>query len=424
MSAKKESTESKNKKEILVRIEGKEWEEALDKAYQKASKKVKIDGFRPGHAPKELFLKKYGKPSLYMDAADLCLEQAYVKAFEDKQDWKIVAEPDITVSDVNDEGIEFKFTLTLRPVVALGKYKGLGVKKEKVKVTKEEIDHAIEHMRERYAENVLKEGTVSNGDIVVIDFEGFKDGVAFEGGKAENYSLTIGSNMFIPGFEEQLIGMKSGEEKEVNVTFPDDYHSEDLKGAKAVFKVKLHEIKEVKIPEINDEFFEDLGMEGIDSLEKLEQQVKENIQANKEHEAENKYVDDLLETAAKNVTIDIPEVMIDEEKKRMIKQYEENLKMQGITLEQFYKFTNSNEQALKDQMHEEAVKRITFRLMLEEIAVVEDIKITDEQAEEEANALAQKYQMKKEEFLKLFGGLDMVKYDLEMRAAMDVLKGE
>lgn len=424
MSTKKESPESKNKKEIIVRIEGKEWEEALDKAYQKASKKVKIDGFRPGHAPKELFLKKYGKPSLYMDAADLCLEQAYVKAFEDKQDLKIVAEPDITVSDVNDEGIEFKFTLTLRPTVTLGKYKGLGVKKEKVKVTKEEIDHAIEHMRERYAENVLKEGAVSNGDIVVIDFEGFKDGVAFEGGKAENYSLTIGSNTFIPGFEEQLIGMKSGEEKEVNVTFPDDYHSEDLKGAKAVFKVKLHEIKEVKIPEVNDEFFEDLGMDGIDSLEKLEQQVKENIQANKEHEAENKYVDDLLETAAKNVTIDIPEVMIEEEKKRMIKQYEENLKMQGITLEQFYKFTNSNEQALKDQMHEEAVKRITFRLMLEEIAVAEEIKITDEQAEEEANALAQKYQMKKEEFLKLFGGLDMVKYDLEMRAAMDVLKGE
>lgn len=415
---------NKNIKEITVKIEGKEWEEALDKAYEKASKNVKIDGFRPGHAPKELFLKKYGKQSLYMDAADLCLENAYIKAFENKQDLRIVAEPEIALKNVSDEGIEFLFTLTLRPEVKLGKYKNLGVKKEKVEVTKEEIEHSIGHMRERYAENVLKDGAVADGDIVVIDFEGFKDGVAFEGGKAENYSLTIGSGTFIPGFEEQLIGMKNGDTKEINVTFPEDYHSEELKGAPVVFKVTLHEVKEVKIPEINDEFFEDLGMEGIDTLDKLEAQVKENLLAHKEAEADNKYVDELLEAAAKNVTIDIPDVMIEEEKKRMIKQYEENLKMQGITLEQFYQFTNSDEQALKDQMHEEAVKRITFRLMLEEIAQAENIKITEEQAEEEATKLAEKYQMKKEEFLKLFGGLDMVKYDLEMRAAMDALKSE
>ena len=169
---------NKNIKEITVKIEGKEWEEALDKAYEKASKNVKIDGFRPGHAPKELFLKKYGKQSLYMDAADLCLENAYIKAFEDKQDLRIVAEPEIALKNVSDEGIEFLFTLTLRPEVKLGKYKNLGVKKEKVEVTKEEIDHTIEHMRERYAENVLKDDAVEDGNIVVIDFEGFKDGVA------------------------------------------------------------------------------------------------------------------------------------------------------------------------------------------------------------------------------------------------------
>lgn len=416
--------ENKNIKEITVKIEGQEWEDALDKAYTKASKKVKIDGFRPGHAPKELFLKKYGKQSLYMDAADVCIEKAYVKAFEGNEDLKIVAEPEISLTNVDDEGIEFLFTLTLRPEVKLGKYKGLGVQKEKVEVTKEEIDHAIEHMREHYAENVLKDGEVQNGDIVIIDFEGFKDDVAFEGGKAENYSLTIGSGTFIPGFEEQLIGMKSGEEKEINVTFPEDYHSDDLKGAPVVFKVKVHEVKEVQIPEINDEFFEDLGMEGVHSLEELESQVKENITTHKESDAENKYIDTLLETAAKNVEIDLPEVMIDEEKKRMIKQYEENLKMQGITLEQFYQFTNSNEDALKDQMHEEAVKRITFRLMLEEIAKVEGIQVTDEDAEKQATELAEKYQMKKEEFLKAFGGLEMVKYDLEMHQAMEVLKSE
>lgn len=416
--------ENKNIKEITVKIEGQEWEEALEKAYQKANKRVKIDGFRPGHAPKELFLKKYGKQSLYMDAADLCVEKAYIRAFENEQDTKIVAEPEIALSNIGEEGVEFKFTLTLRPVVKLGKYKDLGVKKEEVKVTKEEIDHAIGHMRERFAENILKDGVVENNDIVVIDFEGFKDGVAFEGGKAENYSLTIGSGTFIPGFEEQLIGMKTGEEKEINVTFPEDYHSEDLKGADVVFKVKVHEIKEVKIPEIDEEFFEDLGMEDIHTLEELENQVKENITTRKESEAENKYIDSLLETAAKNVEVDIPDVMIEEEKKRMIKQYEENLKMQGLTLEQFYQFTNSNEEALKEQMHEEAVNRITFRLMLEEIAKAEKIEITEEQAEEEANTLAQKYQMEKEEFLKLFGGLDMIKYDLEMRKAIEILKGE
>ena len=358
---------NKNIKEITVKIEGKEWEEALDKAYEKASKNVKIDGFRPGHAPKELFLKKYGKQSLYMDAADLCLENAYIKAFEDKQDLRIVAEPEIALKNVSDEGIEFLFTLTLRPEVKLGKYKNLGVKKEKVEVTKEEIDHTIEHMRERYAENVLKDDAVEDGNIVVIDFEGFKDGVPFEGGKAENYSLTIGSNTFIPGFEEQIIGMKSGEEKDINVTFPEDYHSEDLKGAPVVFKVKLHEVKEVQIPEIGEEFFEDLGMEGVDTVEALEEQIRENITTHKEADAENKYIDDLLEKAAENIEVDIPDVMIEEEKKRMIKQYEENLKMQGITLEQFYQFTNSDEAALKEQMHEEAVKRIKFRLILKVI---------------------------------------------------------
>lgn len=419
-----EKKEKKNIKEINVKIEGQEWEEALDKAYEKASKKAKIDGFRPGHAPKELFLKKYGKETLYMDAADLCVQKAYLKAFEDGKDLKIVAEPEISLTSVGEEGIEFKFTLTLKPEVKLGQYKGLDVKKESVEVSKEEIDQAIMQMRERYAENVLKEGAVANGDLVVIDFEGFKDEVPFEGGKAENYSLTIGSGAFIPGFEEQLIGMKSGEEKDINVTFPEDYHSEDLKGADVVFHIKLHEVKEVKIPEINEEFFEDLGMEGIDSLESLEKQIEENIRTHKESDSENKYIDELLEAAAKNVEVDIPDVMIEEEKKRMIKQYEENLKMQGISLQQFYQFTNSSEEVLKEQMHEEAVKRITYRLMLEEIAQVEKIEITEKQALEEASSLAQKYQMEKEEFLKLFGGLDMVKYDLEMRNAMNILKGE
>ena len=409
-------------KEINIKIEGKEWEDALDKAFNKASSKVKIDGFRKGKVPKDVFLKKYGKEALYADAADLCLQSAYSEMLKQLGDEVIVAEPGIDLNQIDDKGIEFKFTLTLRPEVKLGKYKGLKTKKAKVEVTKEEINDAIEHMRSHYAENVLKDGSIEEGDIAVIDFEGFKDGVAFEGGKDENYSLKIGSGTFIPGFEEQLIGLKAGDEKEINITFPENYHSEELKGQPVVFKVKINEVKEVQIPEVDGEFFKDLGLEGVDTLEKLEQQIKENIEVQKETNAENEYIDGLLEEAAANMEVEIPEVMIEEELKRMLSQYEENLKMQGITLQQFYQFTNSDETALKDQMQPEAVNRVKFRLMLEEIAKAEKIEIDDETAEQEAEKLAKKYQMEKDEFLDNFGGLDMIKYDYQMRQAIEVLK--
>ena len=413
---------NKNELEIIIKIEGKEWEDALDKAYDKASKKAKIDGFRPGKAPKEIFLKKYGKESLYMDAANISANLAYDKMLEENKNLEIVAQPVLDINKIDETGVEFKFILTLKPVVKLGQYKGLNVKKESVEVTKKEVEENIEAMRKRYAENVEKDGNVENGDIAIIDFEGFKDGVAFEGGKGENYSLTIGSGTFIPGFEEQLIGMKKGEEKEINVTFPSDYHSEELKGQPVVFKVKVNEVKTIKVPELDKDFFEELGMEGVDSKETLEKQVEENIKVRKEQNAENKYFDDLLEAAGKNVEVDIPHVMIHEEIDRMIKQYEENLKMQGLTLKQFYQFTNSDEKALKDQMHEEAEKRVLYRLMLEEIAKEEKIEIDDDQASKEAESLASKYNMKKDEFLNLFGGIEMIKYDLKMRQAMEVLK--
>ena len=415
---------AKSEKEIEIIIEGKEWEGALDKAFKKANKNAKIDGFRPGKAPKEVFIKKYGKQSLYMDAADEAADMAYQKLLKDHADdvKELVARPEIALKDVNDDKITFLFTLTLRPLVKLGKYKGLGIKKDEIKAEAEEIEDAINHMRERYAEDVIKEGAIASGDIAVIDFEGFVDGKAFDGGKSENYSLKIGSGTFIPGFEEQLVGLKSGDEKDVKVTFPADYHAEDLKGKNATFKVKVHEVKEVKVPELDKDFFADLGMEGINTKEELEAQVSENILARKEMEAENKYLDDLLEAAAKNVEVDIPEAMINEELDRMIQQYSEHLKMQGITIEQFYQFTNSDEMALRDQMRPEAVKRITYRLMLEEIAKEEKIEIDDKAAKEEAKKLAEKYQMKEDEFLSAFGGLDIVKYDMKMRKAMEVLK--
>ena len=409
-------------KEIIVKIDGENWKDALDKAFKKLNKTAKIDGFRPGKAPKDVFVKKYGMTSLYMEAAESLLDKAYEMMLKENKDDVIVAQPAINVNAVTDDYVEFKFVLTLKPEVKLGKYTGLGVKKETVKVTQEEINNAVDAMRERYTENVDKDGKVASGDVAVIDFEGFKDGVAFDGGKGENYSLKIGSNTFIPGFEDQVIGMSKGEEKEINVTFPEDYHAEDLKGKEVVFKVKVNEIKEQKLPELDKEFFEDLGMEGIDTKEALEKQLEENIKARKEADAENKYIDELLAKAAKNVKVDIPKVMIEEEIDRIIKQYEENLKMQGVTLEMFYQFTNSDETALRDQMREEANNRVTYRLMLESIADAEKIEINDEEANTEADNLATKYQMDKEEFLKLFGGLEMVKYDLRMRKAIEVLK--
>ena len=411
------------KKEFIIEINGKEWEEALDKAFQKAVKNVKIDGFRKGKAPKDIFLKKYGKESLYLEAADIVLPDAYSKMLEDHKDEELVAQPDITLKTIDDKKVVFNFVLTTRPEVKLGKYKGLKVKKEKVEATEDEINATIEQMRSRYAEVMPKEnGKVEDGDTAIIDFEGFKDGKAFDGGKGENYSLKIGSHTFIPGFEEQLIGMKNGEEKEIEVTFPEDYHSEELKGQKATFKVKINDVKTTVIPEIGEEFFEDLGMEGVNSLETLKEEIKTHILARKEMDSENKFIDDLLDKVCEGLKVEIPEVMTEEEVTRILKQYEENLKMQGLTLQQFYQFTNSDEAALREQMKEEANKRILSRFALEEIAKAEHIEVTDEEAEKEAKELAKKYQMKEEDFKKEFGGIEMVKYDMKMRKAIDALK--
>lgn len=411
-----------NVHEITIKIEGKEWQDALDKAFVEANKKVKMDGFRPGKAPKEVFLKKYGKESLYLDAADLLIQDAYVKMMEDHKDLEIVAQPEGNLKSVGEESVEFIFKLTTKPEVKLGNYKKLGVEKESTTVTKEEVEHALEHLMERFAESVTKEDAIVDGDTAIIDFEGFKDGVPFEGGKGTDYSLTIGSHTFIPGFEEQLIGKKAGEEVEVTVTFPEEYHSEDLKGKEAVFKVTVKEVKGTVLPEFNEDFFEDLGMEGITTKEALEKQLEENVKTQKEAHAEDHFIDHLLEKAIETMEVDIPDAMTQEEVERMIRQYEENLKMQGITLDMFYKFTNSDEAALKDQMKEEATKRVSERLLLEAVKKAENITVDDESVEKESDELAKKYNMEKDEFLKLFGGLDMVRYDLEMRKTIDFLK--
>ena len=413
----------KNTKEITIKIEGDTWKQALENAYKKVSKKAKIDGFRPGHAPKNIFLKKYGVESLFDEASRLCLEVAFDKLIEENKDLEVVAGTKYDIKSVNESYIEYLFTLTLKPEVKLGSYKGLKVKKADVTVTKEEIEEAINKTREQYKENIVKDGSLENGDIAIIDYEGFLDGVPFEGGKGENYALTIGSNTFIPGFEEQLIGMKQGEEKDINVTFPEDYHAEDLKGAKVVFKVKVNEVKEVKVPELDKEFFEDLGMDGIETKEALEEQVKENIKTSKDAQAEDKYTEALLEEVAKTTEVDVPDTMVDDECERMVDHFAEHIQMQGISIDQFYKYTNSNREALKEQYKEEALKRIKYRLILEEIIKAEKIEATDKEIEDKIEELAKKYNMTKEEVKKQYGdNLDYIKYDLEVNKAFDIMK--
>ena len=410
------------RKEISKKLEGAAWEKEIEKAYEKASKNFKVDGFRPGHAPKDIFMKKYKEETLWMDAAENYIEDAYKEVMEENKDLELVAQPKVEIKSLDKNGVEFVFTLVTKPEVKLGKYKGLGIKKEETTVTKEEIEKAIEEMRNHYADYTIKTGKIENGDIAVIDFEGFKDGVAFEGGKGENYSLTIGSNTFIPGFEDQLIGHEAGEEVDVNVTFPEDYHAENLKGAKVTFKVKINTVKEKNIPELDKDFFADLGMEGIDSKESLEKQVEENIKTRKDYDNENKYIDALLDVATDNMEVEVPEEMVYDETSRMLKRYEEQLGMQGIKLEDFYKFTKSNEEDLREKMKDEALKVVKQRLLLEAIVKEESLEVTDEEAEHEAEHLAGHYNMSKEDFLKEFGGLEAVKYDSLVRKALEILK--
>ncbi len=414
------SKENKNVHEVVIKIEGEDWKKALDKAFDTKKKDIKVDGFRKGKVPKDIYIKKYGIESLFIEAADLVLQDAYTKAMDESKLIPVV-QPDVNLKDINDEFVEFSFTITTKPELTIKKYKGLKITPEKVEVTKEEIEHELSHVLERYTELVTKDGKVENGDIAVIDFEGFQDGVAFDGGKGENYSLEIGSNTFIPGFEEQIIGMTSGEEKEIKVTFPEDYQK-DLAGKDAIFKVKVNEVKEKQTRELDKDFFDDLGIEGVDSKEKLEAEIEKNIKAQKEVDAENKYIDTILEEVGKNVEVDIPEKMIEEEVDRLMHRFEENMRMQGISLDVYYQFTKSTEQDLRSQLEKEAYSNVLYRLMLEEIMMLEKIEVTMEEAEAEASSLAEKYQMDKQEFLEQFGGIDMVKYDLEMRKTIEALK--
>lgn len=418
---KKEKVANKNKHEVEIKIEGEEWKTALDKTFKKKQKTAQVDGFRKGKVPRDIFLKHFGKESLYLDAADMVVSSAYDKALE-KSKLVPVVQPNVDIKEINEEAITFIFTIITKPEVKIKTYKGLKITREEAKVEKEEIDHEIEHILADYTEVVTKDGKIENGDIAVIDFEGFKDGVAFDGGKGENHSLEIGSGSFIPGFEEQLIGLKAEDEKDLDLTFPKEYHAEDLAGQKVVFHVKVNEVKQKVKREFDEEFFEDLAIDGVNSEKTLREHIENEIKSHKEADLENKYVDELLEKVGENVDVDIPEEMVNEEVERLFKRFERNMQRQGISLDLYYQFTKSKKEDLLNQLEPEAFKNVLYRLMLEEIMNLEKIEVSREEAEKEAEEIAKKYNITKEEFINEIGDIEMLQYELEMEKTIDKLK--
>lgn len=412
---------AKNIHEIKIEISGEKWTKILDDTFKKVIKTVKIDGFRPGKAPRDVFEKKYGKQSLVAEAVEDQMQSSYSKALE-KFKGEAIIQPTVAIEKADTDGVVYVFTFTSAPEVVIKKYTNLGVKKDEVKVTAKEVNEEIEKMQKQYADLQVKEGKAENGDTVIIDFEGFDGDKAFDGGKGENYPLELGSGSFIPGFEEQLIGLKAGDKKDVNVSFPLDYHAAELKGKPVVFKVFIHEVKTKIYPELNEEFFMDLGLNDVKTKEDLKKTVKETMVNQKEYEAENKYVDELFDALIKETKVDVPHELVHEELDRMLEQYEERLKMQGLTLEQFYKYTNSNKETLKSQMHEEAEKRVKLRFAIDEIIKIEKIDATDEEIEKVILENSQKHGMTKEEYTKAFGGLEMIKYDVKVQKVLDILK--
>ncbi|WP_062104535.1 trigger factor [Bacillus niameyensis] len=421
MSAKWEKLEG-NQGVLTVEVNVETVNEGLNKAFQKVSKQVNIPGFRKGKIPRPLFEKRFGVESLFQEALDFILPDAYAKAV-DEAGIVPVDRPEIDIEQM-EKGKEliFKATVTVKPEVKLGEYKGLEVEKLDDTVTDEDVNEEIKTLQERQAELVVKEdGEVENGDTVVIDFEGFVDGEAFEGGKSENYSLEIGSNSFIPGFEEQLIGAKSGEEKDIEVAFPDEYHAEELAGKPAVFKVKIHEIKAKELPELDDEFAKDVD-DKVETLEELKTSIKDRLTESKKNEADQKLRNDLVEKAAANAEIDLPEIMVDNEIDRMMQEFEQRLQMQGMNLELYFQFSGQDEAALREQMKTDGEQRVRTSLTLEAIAKAENLEADEEAVDEEIKKMAEMYKMDVEEVKNIMAAnMDGLKADLKLQKAVEFL---
>ena len=408
----------KNMAKLTIEVPAEEFDAAIEKAYQKNKNKINLPGFRKGKAPRKMIEKMYGVGIFYEDAANFVIPTAYDKAAAECGE-EIVSQPDIDVVQI-EAGKAFIFTaeVALKPVVTLGEYKGLEVEKSVVEVKEEEVDAEINKEREKNARVTdVDDRGVENGDMIKLDFDGSVDGVPFEGGKAENYPLTIGSGSFIPGFEEQLIG----EEVTVNVTFPEEYHAESLKGKAAVFACKVNEIKVKELPEADDEFAQEVSE--FDTIAEYKDDIRANLLKNKEAAAKREKENKVVEAAAANASMDIPEAMVKEQVRRMINDFAARIQQQGITMEQYMQFTGMTPDKMQEQMKPEAEKRITNSLVLEAIVKAENIEISDEAVEAELVKMAEAYKMELDKIKEFMGDAEkeQIKNDLAIQAAVELI---
>lgn len=407
--------------ELKVKISGDKWASAQEKTFKKLAKEIKIDGFRKGQVPEKVAKQHISEQSIMMEAIEVVAQPALDEGIK-QHELKVIARPELGIEAISPEEVTLTFKVTVEPEVKLGDYKGLDVKKEEVEVTDEDIEKEIKSLQERFAEQVVKEnGTVENGDIAVIDFEGFKDGVAFEGGKGENYPLEIGSGSFIPGFEEQIIGMKAEEEKDLDVTFPENYPVEDLAGKPVVFKVKVHEIKEKQYPEVNDELIKDAEMDGIETLEDYKEKTKERLTKQREAQAEQAFENAIFTKLVENAEVEIPEVMIENESNYMVNDFAQRLASQGIQLDQYLQMMGTDVEGFKAQFHDQAKSKCEIRLVLDKIAETEKVEVTDKDLEVQYEEIANAYKMEVEKVKELINA-ESLKYDLRLQKAVEFVK--
>ena len=412
----------KNMAKLTIEVSAEELEKAIQAAYLKQRNRINMPGFRKGKAPRKMIEKMYGVEIFYDDAVNSLIPEAYSKAYDECGE-EIVSQPTIDVVQL-ESGKPFIFTaeVALKPVVTLGEYKGVTVPKAELEVTEEEVAAELRKEQENNSRTIsVEDRAVVDGDNVVLDFEGFVDGVAFEGGKGENYSLTIGSGSFIPGFEEQLVGAEIGVEKEVNVTFPEDYHSAELAGKPAVFKCTVKKIEVKELPELDDDFAQDVSE--FDTLEEYKADVKKNLEEKKADAAKRAKEDAAVEAVVANASMDIPEAMIEAQVNQQLNDFVSRMQAQGLTMEQYMQFTGATPEALKEEMKPQAIKRIQTRLVLEKVAEVENIQISDEKVQEEIAKMAEMYKMEVEKLNEVLGDAEkeQMKADMAVQEAVTLV---
>lgn len=408
---------------LTVTVPKEEVNKGLDKAFKKVVKQINVPGFRKGKMPRPLFEQRFGVESLYQDALDFILPEAYGNAVEEAE-INPVDRPEIDVTQM-EKGKEliFEATVTVEPEVELGDYKGLSIEKQDREVTDEEFNQAIEDAVSRQAELTVKEGEIAEGDVVNINFDGYVDGEAFEGGQAEGYDLEIGSGSFIPGFEEQLIGLKANDSKDVVVTFPEEYHAEELAGKEATFKCEVNEVKSKEIPELDDELAQELD-ESVSTVDDYKEKLRKDLEEAKVNQAEATEKEEAITKATDNAKVDIPEAMVNTELDRMMQEFEQRISQQGLNLELYYQFSGQSEEELKAQMKEDAEKRVKTNLTLRAIADAENIEVSDADVEAEFAKMSEQFGLSVEDIKATLGNNDILVNDLKIQKVIDLLVAE